>query len=212
MDSGIKAIIFDLDGVLVDGEGWHEEAFTRAMCDYGYEVSPDVYRKGFSTVDRIEKLSKVGRAPGKPNLRRMLAKLKQKYTKEIIWSRCKPIDRVIEAVDFANTYTGGKIAVATNSSRGPAIEMLTSAGLLPFFDIVITSADTNGKLKPHPAPYLQASYKLGVFSKECLAIDNSAIGIMSAVNAMCRPLRIKSFDKLNVDLIELQLKSLEIRI
>ncbi len=78
--------------------------------------------------------------------------------------------------------------------------------------MVITSDDVRDKLKPHPKLYLEASYALGVFSKKCLAIDDSDIGILSAVDAMCRTLRIRSFDDLNADLIKKELKALEIRI
>jgi len=207
--SGIEAIIFDLDGVLVNAGDWHEEAFVRAMSDYGYEVSPNLMRKGYSTIERLGKLSKIGRAP--QNFK-AVAELKQKYTKEKIEDECVPIDRVIEAVDFAAQYTDGKIAIATNCSKKSAIEMLTRSGLITYFDIVVTSNDANGKLKPHPKLYLEASYELGIFSKKCLAIDDSDIGILSAVDAMCRTLRIRNFNDLDADLIKQELEALEIRI
>lgn len=209
MNSGIEAIIFDLDGVLVNAEGWHEEAFARAMSDYGYEVSPNLMRKGYSTLNRLQKLSRIGRAP--QNFK-VVAKLKQKYVKEIIENRCVPIDRIIKAVDFAYKYTNGKIAVATNCSRKSAIDMLNRSGLLSFFDIIVTSDDAKDKLKPHPKLYLEASYALGVFSKKCLAIDDSDTGILSAVDAMCRTLRIRNFDDFSADTIKKELKALEIRI
>lgn len=207
--SGINAIVFDLDGVLVDGEGWHEEAFVKAMADVGYDVTPDQKRKGYSTLGRLKALARVGRAPKDfaP-----IAEAKQKYFKEIVDDRCRPVDRVISAVDFAHGFTNGKIAVATNCSREPAIHMLTRAGLMPFFNVVITGDDTKGNLKPHPSPYLEASYGLGVFSKKCLAIDDSDIGIFSAVQAMMRTLRIPRFDYLSAELIKKELKALEIRI
>lgn len=208
-NGGIKAIIFDLDGVLVDGEGWHEEAFVKAMGDRGYEVTPDLKRKGYSTIDRLESLSNVGKAPSNFN---SIAEAKQKYFKEIVDRRCRLIDRVMNAVSFAHDLTNGKIAVATNSSRESAIEMLTRAGLMPFFNVVITGDDTKGNLKPHPMPYLEASYRLGVFSKRCLAIDDSDIGIFSAVQAMMRTLRIPRFKDLSAELIKRELKALEIRI
>jgi len=209
MHSGIEGIIFDLDGVLVNADGWHEEAFIRAMSDYGYEVSPNLKRKGYSTLGRLKALSQMGRAPQDF---KAVAELKQKYTKETVEARCVPVDRIIEAVDFAARYTNGKIAVATNCSKISAIEMLTRSGLITFFDIVVTSNDVKGKLKPHPKLYLEASYGLGIFSKKCLAIDDCDIGILSAVDAMCRTLRIRNFNDLDADLIRQELKALEIRI
>ena len=209
MDNGIEAIIFDLDGVLVNAEGWHEEAFIRAMSDYGYEVSPNLMRKGYSTLGRLEELCKIGKAPQNFEV---IADLKQKYIKEIIDNRCVPVDRIITAIDFAHSYTNGKLAIATNCSRKSAVDMLTRSGLIPFFDVIVTSDDAKDKLKPHPKLYLQASYELGVFSKKCLAIDDSDIGILSAVDAMCRTLRIRNFNDLSADLIKHELKALEIRI
>jgi len=208
-NSGIEAIIFDLNGVLVDGERWHEEAFVRAMGDHGYEVTPGLKKKGFSTLGRLKALSKMGRAP--KNFKD-IAKLKQKYTKEAIEKNCSPTGRILEAVGFAHRYTDGKIAIATNCSRESATLMLATSGLSPFFNIIITSDDVKGELKPHPMSYLEASYKLGVYSKHCLAIDNSDIGILSAVDAMCRTMRISKFNKLSADAIKRKLKALEIRI
>ncbi len=209
MHSGIEAIIFDLDGVLVNADGWHEEAFAQAMSDYGYEVLPDFKRKGYSTLDRLRELSKIGKAPQNFEI---IAEMKQKYTREIIDDRCVVVDRIVQAVSFAHAYTRGKIAVSTNCSRSSAVDMLSRSGLLPFFDVIVTSDDVKGNLKPHPKLYLQASYELGVFSKKCLAIDDSDIGILSAVDAMCRTLRIRNFDDLSADIIKRELKALEIRI
>jgi len=205
--SGIEAIIFDLDGVLVDGEGWHEEAFVRAMEDRNYKVAPDLNRKGFSTLERLKILSSRDRAPSDFD---SIAEAKQKYFKEIVEHRCKPKDRVIDAVNFAHEYTGGKIAVATNTSRESATEMLTAAGLMPLFNVVITGSDF--KLKPNPRIYLEASYELGVYSRRCLAIDDSDIGLWAAREAMMRKMRIIKFEQLTAALIKNKLKALEIRI
>ncbi len=207
--SGIEAILFDLDGVLCDGEAWHEIAFCKAMFDFGYEVTPGLFRKGFTTRMRLKELSKVGRAPSNHE---GIIKKKNEYIYDIIDKRCRPIKRVTDVVEFANSYTVGRIAVATNSSKESANYMLEKSGLADFFKVVITNADVGSNVKPHPLPYLQATYELGVSSRHCLAIDDSDIGIMSAVDAMCRTMRISNFDNLTVDLLKGQLKSLEIRV
>ncbi len=207
--SGIEAIIFDLHGVLCDGEDWHEEAFNKAMFDFGYEVTPDLFRKGFTTRMRLKRLSKIGKAPS--NYKGIIEK-KSQYIMEIIEEKCKPIQRVTDAVQFAYSYTVGRMAVATNSSEESAYYMLERAGLKDFFNTIITNKDVGDKVKPHPLPYLLAAYQLGVSSRNCLAVDNSDIGIMSAIDAMCKTMRVSKFDILTAGLLESQLKSLEIRV
>lgn len=209
-NSGIDAIIFDLNGVLVNGEHWHEDAFTRAMGDFGYKVIPGLKKKGYSTTDRLIELSKIGKAPN--NIEGIL-EAKKRYTRDIVAKECKPIGRIVKAVKFAHDFTGGKIAIATNCSEESAMDMLFFSNLLKWFRIIITSSDFNGrKMKPHPRSYLEASYKLGVDSRKCLAIDNSDIGVFAAVRARCKVLKIKDFENMTADLIEKKLKILEIRI
>jgi len=208
--SGIDAIIFDLNGVLANAESWHERSFIRAMEDFGYEVEPNLKKKGYSTIGRLRELSKMGRAP--QDINQVLA-AKRAYAKELVKKECKPIHRVLEAVSYAYIITEGKIAIATNCSEETARDMLFYSGLYKFFNIIITSDDIEEeKMKPHPKPFLEASYRLDVYSKRCLAIDDSDIGILSAVEAMCRTLRIRNFEDLSADLIEKKLKALEIRI
>jgi HAD superfamily hydrolase (TIGR01509 family) len=208
MNNGIDAIVFDLNGVLVDGSDWHEKAFTKAMSDYNCCATSD-FKKGCTTLQRLYKLYKIKKAPD--NFRD-IEKQKFEYFKELINLECKPIDRIINAVSFAKDYTNNNIAVVTNCSRKSSIEMLTSSGLISLFNTIITSDDVRGKLKPEPLPYLTASYILDIQSKRCLAIDDSDIGIMSAINAGFKTLRIRNFEELNEDLIKRKLKSLEVRL
>ena len=207
--SGINAILFDLNGVLVDGEDWQEKAFTRAMSDFGYEVTPGLKKKGYSTADRLRELSKMGKAPRDIDA---IVELKNKYAKEIVNQKCRPIDRIIDAVNYAWKYTEGDIAVVTNCSSQTATHMLDMSGLSPFFNVVVTSDDVVGKMKPHPRPYLEASYRLGVFYNDCLVLDDSEIGISSAREARMRKIKIANFEELTAELIEQKLKALEIRI
>jgi HAD superfamily hydrolase (TIGR01509 family) len=198
-----------LNGVLVDGEDWQEDAFARAMSDLGYEVTPGLKKKGYSTANRLRELSKIGKAPSDVDA---VVKLKRKYAKEIVNEKCRPIDRVIAAVDYAYNYTEGGIAVVTNCSYETAIHMLDMSGLSPFFNVIITSDDVGEKIKPHQRPYLEASYRLGVFTQDCLVFDDSEIGLDSAREARMRKIKIVNFEDLTAELIKRKLKALEIRI
>ena len=207
--SGIDAILFDLNGVLVEASGWHEQAFKKAMKDYGYEVSDSVSSKGLTTIQRLEELKKLGKAPSDYS---EIVRLKQKYILETIEEKCKPDSRVIEAVEFAHEYTKGNIAVVTNCSFQSAHRMLEVSGIAPLFNVVVTSADVKGKVKPHPISYIEAYIRLGVNAKKCLVIDDSSTGIMAGIDARCRTLRLRKFESLTADRLNKYLKRLEIRI
>ena len=81
----IKAILFDLDGVLVNMPDGHYEALNKALHLFGAEISRDeheAYFNGLPTRKKIEELEKQGRLP--TGLREFINTIKQKHTKEII--------------------------------------------------------------------------------------------------------------------------------
>ena len=87
----IKAIIFDLDGVLVDATEWHYEALNKALGLFGHKINRDDHIKvynGLPTNKKLEIMSEEGKLPA--GTHEIIKTLKKKYTLEIINQNCRP--------------------------------------------------------------------------------------------------------------------------
>jgi HAD superfamily hydrolase (TIGR01509 family) len=205
----IDGIIFDLEGVLIEAKEWHREAVHKALESFGYEVRRDLcYEPGLNTYKLLKELSKHGQCPA--NIKKVW-KAKQKETKKIIERECHRNQRIYDVVKFAHEETDGNIAVATNCSERTANLILENLEIDVFFKVVVTSGDVD-KPKPHPIAYITAANRLDIHANRCLAIDDSTQGIMSALEARCRLMRVSNFEDLTVDSLKSRLKKLEIRI
>jgi beta-phosphoglucomutase-like phosphatase (HAD superfamily) len=207
----IKAILFDLDGVLVDGNDWHREALMMALHDAGWDVSDEELVKydGMTAADKLVELRKAGRAPsaGHDNI----VAAKRAYMLQIIEKKCKPIPRIQSAVSYADLLM--KCAVVTNCSRDAAELMLKKSNLSQFISVLISSDDVGRKhVKPSAYPYVKAAAELGVFAKDCLVFDDTQRGITSALEAGCKFRRVNCFDDLSTKYIFNTLSVLRIRI
>lgn len=202
-DHGIKGILFDLDGVLIDAADWHRDAFNMALETHCIKsLSQEEHMRDFNGLSSRRKLRMLierGRIPDRDTLHKSIHKLKQHYTIGKIKENCKPIARVIDVLVYARS-AGFKIGLVTNCSRETTMLMLQKARLIDKFDTIVTNNDVDEKIKPHPWPYLLAKYNLGLANKRksCLAIDDTEKGIMSAIDASCRTWQLKNFKDLSV--------------
>lgn len=216
---GIKAVLFDLNGVLVDAREWYKDAFNSTLRKFGYvPISDRDYFDNFdglSTYKKLDILVERGcHAFIDGKLRKRFYAAKQIITKDIIDKKCRPIERVTDVVERAHSLFEGRIAVVTNCSKDIALYMLTKADLLDKFEVIITKEDAEGKIKPHPWPYLKAQYKFGLGNSNnvALAIDNTERGIMSAIDARCRTWKLRNFDEFHVANFDAILNSYKITI
>jgi beta-phosphoglucomutase len=204
VDHGIKAIFFDLHGVLVDITGWHRVAFLSALQDFGEKVpiprSHPVWKVAGGTRKQLDFLALHGWTTYDPrctSTTQAIYDRKQEYTQEFIKKRCKPIPKIIDVMNYAQSI-GLRLACVTNGNRVNAEKMIKASGLYKYFEFIITRDDVGGKVKPSPRPYLEALYKMGLGEKEALVIDDTGNGIMSAVDARCRTWWLKNQDDLSV--------------
>jgi len=214
-DHRIKAISFDLGGVLIASKHWHKRAFDMALANFGYTPLDEQDHldnfNGLSTYRKLEIL----RARGQFTIDSdKFNAMKQVYTIELIDKLCKPITRVSDVVNYANSLFNGNTAVVTSCSRVTATLMLKKAGLLDKFKVIVTNNDVDGLIKPHPFPYIKAQNLLGFANQEnvCLAIDDNDNGIKSAMDAKCRFWRLENFEDLTCMNLMEQLSALRVTI
>lgn len=202
-DHKIKGILFDLDGVLVDAADWHRDAFNLALDVHCINpLSQEEHMRDFNGLSSRRKLRMLverGCVPDNVDLHESIHKVKQEYTVKLIEQNCVPFARVIDVLVYARSIYL-KIGCVTNCSRATAMLMLEKARLVDLFDTIVTNTDVDGKIKPHPWPYLLAKNNLGFGNKRkvCIAIDDTEKGIMSAVNAGCRTWKLNKFKDLTV--------------
>ncbi len=177
----IKAIIFDLDGVLVDARELHYEALNRALeaINSIYVISRDEHLStydGLPTTKKLEILTKKKKLP-KDTYDKVWS-LKQEMTRKIIDEEMN-YDEKMRGILKKLKSKGYKICVASNSIRESTKMMLLRKGLLEFCEFYLSNQDVL-KPKPNPEMYLKSFIKLGIGPKECVIVEDSHFGRQSA--------------------------------
>ena len=169
------AVIFDMDGVLVDGEPLHFEAVNRLMAEEGKGITLEEYKPYMGTKSGwTEMVSDFGLAKERSYYsgRYLPLVLDQYRTKSI------PMPGAVAFV-HALRRAGVPVAVASSSIRPWVEACLDKLGLADAFDLIVTGSEIeNGK--PDPEIYLLAAKGLAVRPERCLAIEDAPAGILSA--------------------------------
>lgn len=174
----IKAVIFDMDGVLIDSESLWRQAQIEALARWGATVSVaecETLTKGKRLDDIARTWCRHCQLSVAPQ--RLQQMILRRVTGLII-ARGEAMDGVNEALAHFR-HCGYKIALATSSSHQVIAAVLEKLALRPWFD-VISSADDEAWGKPHPAVYLSTLRKLNLRADQCLVIEDSASGFQAA--------------------------------
>lgn len=207
----IKAIIFDMDGVLIDAKEWHYEALNKALMLFGYNISRYDHLVTYDGLPTRKKLEMLTLECGLPvQLHEFINTLKQSYTMEMVYTRCKPI--------FAHEYAlsrlksdGYGLAVASNSVRDTVDLMMEKSRLAPYLEFTLSNQDvTNGK--PDPEIYLTAIRRLQLKPEECLVIEDNQNGVKAAKAAGASIMKVESVHDINYANIMQNIKLSEGRI
>lgn len=186
----IKAVIFDMDGVLIDAKDWHYEALNRALRLFGYEISRIAHLQVYDGLPTKRKLEILSAEEGLPvELHSIINELKQKYTMEYVHLQCKP--RFNHEYALSLLKRGGyQLALASNSIRETVLSMLGKAQLLHYFDVVLSNQDVK-RAKPDPEIYQAAIARLALSPGECLVVEDNDHGIEAAKSAGAKVLVVR---------------------
>jgi beta-phosphoglucomutase len=175
----IKAILFDMDGVLIDAKDWHYDALNRALEHFGYTISRESHLSTFDGLPTRQKLHILSGSRGLPEgLHKFLNDLKQSYTLEISYQRCKPVFNHQYALSRLKE-DGYKLGVCSNSVRQSIEAMMKLSALDCYLDHLISNQDVV-KGKPDPEMYLKAMDIFDVKPEECLILEDNDHGIQAA--------------------------------
>jgi beta-phosphoglucomutase len=194
--SEIKAIIFDMDGVLIDAKDWHYEALNRALQLFGIEISRYDHLVTFDGLPTKKKLEMLSLERGLPvALHEFINEMKQQYTMEIVYAKCKP--RFLHEFALANLRREGyRLAVASNSVRKTVQVMMEQAGLLPYLEFFLSNQDVQ-KGKPDPEVYNKAIGRLGLKPFECLIVEDNEKGIRAAKASGAKVMEVADIGDVN---------------
>jgi beta-phosphoglucomutase len=186
----LRAVIFDMDGVLVQSEPFLLEAAMRMFAEKGHAVSPAEFRP-FVGMGEDRFIGGVADARGIPlDPERDKARTYAIYL-DLIRGRLRPLPG---AVTFVATCKdrGLAIAVASGADTIKVEASLREAGIdVAMFDAVVTGNDVARK-KPAPDIFVAASRRLGVDPSSCLVIEDALVGVTAAKAAGARCLALST--------------------
>lgn len=204
----IKAVLFDMDGVLIDAKDWHYEAMNKALSLFGYTIERYEHLTSYDGLPTSVKLEKLSVEKGLPrSLHKFINEMKQRYTMTEIHNKCRPV--------FIHEYAlsrlkseGYKIAVCSNSIRKTIETMMDYAGLSSYLDLIMSNEDVK-KSKPNPEIYLTAMERFGLNPEECLICEDNENGIKAAESSGGNLLKIKTTADVNYTNIIKRITELE---
>jgi HAD superfamily hydrolase (TIGR01509 family) len=204
----IEAILFDMDGVLIDAREWHYEALNLALAPFGLEIDRDAHLATYDGLPTRTKLDMLTKSRGLPrNLHGFVNKMKQKYTVDMVRQRCHPMFQHQYALSQLKA-AGYKLAVCSNSIRQSLELMMQRAGLDRFLDVMISNEDVM-KPKPDPEMYLAAMSKLGLKPEQCIIVEDNEHGIRAAKASGARVLIVGNPDDVNYDRLTSAIASMD---
>ena len=189
----IDAIVFDFDGVIVDSEPLHFQAFVQVLEALGSRIDYELYLKHALGRDDRGGFRELCENLGIPFDEQRLSELvlaKASNMTRIIKTGVSALPGALELVaDCAAAVPVALCSGALRSDIEAILPVVGGGGLRAMFRTVV-SADDVLRSKPHPEPYLLATSNLGVSPGSCLSIEDTPAGIHSALDAGLRTLAV----------------------
>ncbi len=185
----IKAVLFDMDGTVTDTEriynrAWQDSAHELGYSMFSYQDALDLRSLNHEDAHKMF----VERHDGVVDIEAVRGLCRVKVAKELEENGIPLKPGLKEILAYLKEHNL-KSAIVTANQLEKAVERLHMAGLSDDFDEVISAHEVpNGK--PYPDPYLYACEKLGLTPEECIAVEDSPNGVLSAARAGCKTVMV----------------------
>jgi len=184
MTQKIKAIIFDLDGVIVDTAVFHYQAWKKLANSMGFDLTEaqNEKLKGISRLESLDILLEIGKINSMSDEeKQQLATKKNEWYRENIL-KMTPQDILPGVKNFLEELKKADYKIAIGSSSKNAGTILERIGMKNFFDAVVDGTKIT-RSKPDPEVFLKGAQELNIPPEQCLVFEDAESGIEAAKNA-----------------------------
>jgi beta-phosphoglucomutase len=192
----VKAIIFDLDGVLTDTAVHHFHAW-KALAEHlgvSFNEQDNEALKGVSRLDSLLRiLDKGGLDPAQYDLESLMAKKNALYLEEV--NKLTPADQFPGVAELLRELRAQNYLLGVASASKNAALVLSKIQLIEYFD-VIGDAAAVAHSKPAPDIFLQVAERLAVAPEHCVGVEDARSGIEAIISAGMFPVGIGQADQL----------------
>ncbi len=187
MNNQPKAVIFDLDGVLIDTGSYHEQSFRDLAALYGLNMSDTFFIDTFGMQNRQSLPILAGRSLTDSETQELSDWKEQRY-RELIAGKMTLLAGVRDLLNDLKK-NGYRTAIGTSTPRKNVEFMMDNTHVQDLFDAYTCSEEVQ-KSKPAPDTFLSAASKLGVPPEQCLVIEDAIVGVEAGLNAGMRVLAV----------------------
>lgn len=178
----LKAIIFDHDGTLVDSEPVHFRLWQQVLAGLGFALDADDYQAHYAGIGALDNATEMVARFNLDMAPQHLAERKATLTRAYLADTAFPLLPGVAGTLETLKQHGFRMAIATGANHFAVAATCRHHGLGRYFEAVVCRDHVSAG-KPHPETYLQAMAKLGLPSHACLAIEDTAHGMASALAA-----------------------------
>jgi beta-phosphoglucomutase len=175
-----KAVLFDMDGVILDSEPLHVAAFQATLGRFGHELDMNGYEAHFAgKTDETGFNEYFDFINEDANIPAIMSEKAKKYL-ELAQDQLTPYPGIVQIIKELSEHV--PLALVTGSLRSEVDVALKACGIEGQFSAIVTANDIT-KSKPNPEGYLKASELLGIEPKDCVVVEDSPSGINAAIAA-----------------------------
>ncbi len=183
----IQAVIFDLDGVLLDSEWLAFLAWRELLAERGVSLDDSVFEGIVGLDDTASAEYVMARTGTTFEVEQYVNRIKQHMLKRVAGD-VEPLPGAAQLVSRLAQH-GLPLAIASNAFTGYVDTALTGLKLSPYFSARV-GADKVARPKPAPDVYLSAAQALGVDPSRCMAVEDSRVGMQAASTAGMRVIAV----------------------
>ncbi len=178
----VKAVLWDMDGVLVDTAPFHFQAWRALFASLGRDVSEEEFRRTFGLRNDDILRAILGDMP--PERLRELGNRKEELFRDAIRGKVTPLPGVVDVVRRLRDR-GVKQAVVSSAPRRNVETILHALSLTGAFDALVAEEEVQ-RGKPDPQGYLLGADRLGVAPAACVVVEDAPAGVEAAKRAEMR--------------------------